>query len=92
MEKSDMIARILDAALMLCSQQASATVDEVAIATKFDRADVVDGLASSARSGALIARPGGVYVRALSRRLRLPGESFVTDLRLSVADLMVARA
>lgn len=86
-----MLARMLDAALTLCIHNGSAAAADVETATGFTSGLVRDGLAMLARRGELLARPGGLYARPLKRRVRMPGESFPTDLRLPISALMGAR-
>jgi hypothetical protein len=78
--KEDGIARVLDAAENICMQQGSASADDVAEATGYAPSDVVAALLVLTGRGKLLARPGGLFARALKRTIRLPGQSYVTGL------------
>ena len=85
------LARVLDAALTNCIHNGNTTADEIAQATRFDQILVDAALSILVVRGALIARLGGVFARPLVRQVRLPGESYVSDLKPSIAALMGAR-
>jgi hypothetical protein len=87
------LALVLASARAICSTQGNVLADEIAAATSLDACQVGAALRALVGRGDLLARPGGIYARALTRRLRLPGESYVSALaHLTVAVLMGARA
>lgn len=85
------LARLLDAALTLCIHQGSAAVADVAAAVGIAEAEAGAALAQLARRGDLLPRPGNLYARPLRRRVRLPGESFPTEIRAPITALMGLR-
>lgn len=83
-------ARVLDAAETLCIHQGNATAEEVAQATRFPLEQVRAALTQLVVQARLIARPGGIYARALRREIRLPGDSY-TGMKQSIAAMTGAR-
>ena len=91
LEDEGRMALVLDAALMLCITQGSASADDVAAALHLT-ADLCAGLLTRlAARRDLVARPGGLYARPLQRAIRLPGASYVSDLKPALAAMMAGR-
>lgn len=85
------LAQVLDTALQLCIAQGNAMVEQIIAASRFDAATVIDALATLARRGNLIARPGGSFAQPLQRHVRLPGASYPIAFRAPVAAMMGGR-
>lgn len=86
--------RVLDAAWVVCAKRGTATAEEVAGKTGDPVDQVSAQLAVLVNRGDLVALPGGLFSRVLTRSIlrHKPGASFVTALaRPSQAAMMGAR-
>jgi hypothetical protein len=85
------MAQVLDAAQGLCQSHGSTTAEDVAAALRLAADSCADALARLVARRDLIARPGGLFARPLRREIRLPGQSYVSDLKPSLAAMMGGR-